>query len=543
MGSGGVARRAPFDLPSGPISLARVAGPAVAAALVAVWLIVDPRTPDLAAQIYRVALFKQIGLAVWDEHWYAGHDLPGYSLLFGPLGALLGMRVVGALCALASTVLFGRLATTFYGEEAAAWGTGVFAVVAVGDVWLGRLAFALGVSLALAAGLALARERPWSAGLLSVLCAAASPVAGLVLALAGCTVALHSRAARPALALAAGPAFVVAALALLFPEGGHEPFPLLSFLATAGAVGAFALALPRGESLLRLGAVVYLGACVAFLLVSTPVGSNVERYGVLLGAPLLVCAALRARAGGGPGLDGWGTVRFGVGLCALAVWVLWGPVRETAAVAGSPATSVSFYVPVERFLDGLGGPPVRIEVPLTRSHWEAGELAGRVSLARGWDKQMETRYDGGAAASAASFRRWLADQAVSYVALPDVALDPSSAAEGRLIRGGLPFLREVFADAHWRIYEVLGATPIVTGPGRLRTLGHDRFTVAAYARGSLLVRVHYTRYLTLTSGRGCVSPGPGGWTLVQVPARGAVTVAARFSLAAAFGRERACRSG
>ncbi len=42
-------------------------------------------------------------------------------------------------------------------------------------------------------------------------------------------------------------------------------------------------------------------------------------------------------------------------LCAIAVWVVWGPVRETLAVAGSEATSASYYAPVERFLAGVAG--------------------------------------------------------------------------------------------------------------------------------------------------------------------------------------------
>ena len=83
-------------------------------------------------------------------------------------------------------------------------------------------------------------------------------------------------------------------------------------------------------------------------------------------------------------------------LCAIGVWVVWGPVRETLAVAGSEATSASYYAPVERFVAGVqaaSGTPVRVEVPLTRSHWEAALLAPSVSLARGWDKQDETRFD------------------------------------------------------------------------------------------------------------------------------------------------------
>ena len=122
----------------------------------AVWLLVDPRTPDLAAQVYRVGLFEHAGFAVWDEHWYAGHALPGYSLLFPPLAALLGLRVLAALSVLVSAALFERLVLGVYGP-AARWGAVWFAVAAVGDIWLGRLTFALGVTFAVAAVLALAR--------------------------------------------------------------------------------------------------------------------------------------------------------------------------------------------------------------------------------------------------------------------------------------------------------------------------------------------------------------------------------------------------
>ena len=76
---------------------------------------------------------------------------------------------------------------------------------------------------------------------------------------------------------------------------------------------------------------------------------------------------------------------------------VWGPVRETAAVAGNASTSASYYVPVERFVAGVelhGAQPVRVEVPFTRGHWEAAWLAPKVSLARGWEKQLDERYDG-----------------------------------------------------------------------------------------------------------------------------------------------------
>ncbi len=526
-------RRAPVELPSRGGEPLSAAAPALGLALVAIlaWLIADPHTPDLAAQVYRVGLFRQSGFAIWDEHWYAGHHLPGYSLLFPPLGALFGVRAVGAACALLSTALFALILAEAYPRRAR-WGAAAFAVAAVGDIWLGRLAFALGVSLALAAVLAYRRGRGGPAVLLAALAAAGSPVAGLLLGVGALSGSITSRTLRPLLVLALPAAAVVLPLSALFPEGGTEPFPFYSFLATAGAVLAFVLAVPREERALRAGGLLYLLACVACVVIHSPVGSNIERYGVLLGAPLLIAARPRLGAVGAGAL------------AALAVWVLWGPVRETAAVDGGAATSAAYYVPLERFLDGLGGPPVRIEVPLTRSHWEAALLAPRVSLARGWEKQLDERYDRvllGHGLHAASYERWLQREAVAYVALPDVALDPSSAAEGRLIRGGLPYLREVFTSAHWRVFRVEGARGILSGPGRLTSLGHDSFSFLAARAGTFLVRVHSTRYWTLTEGAGCVGGGPEGFTEVRVSAPGPVRVAARFSLARAFGSGSSCR--
>jgi hypothetical protein len=523
----------------------------LAAALLGVWLLVDPHTPDLAGQVYRVQLFHQVGFALWDEHWYAGHHLPGYSLLFPPLGALLGMRLLAALAVLASAVLFERIVVDVYGP-AARWGAAFFALAAVCDVWIGRLAFALGVALALGAVLALLRGRLLAAVLLGALCAAASPVAGALLALAAFSQALAGRSPRALLVLGAPVAGVLLALALLFPEGGYEPYPFLSFLATALVVLAFLLALPPGARALRIGAAVYLLVCLLSLLVHTPMGSNIERYGALLAGPLLLCARLGSR---GRALGAQRTRYLQqrerltpavvVALAMAAVWVAWGPVRETAAVAGEESTSAAYYAPVEGFLAGRGEAPVRVEVPLTRSHWEAALLAPSVSLARGWEKQLDSRFDQvllTPGLTAGRYERWLHEQAVAYVALPDTPLDPSSAQEGRLIRRGLPYLRQVFASRHWRIFAVGSPTPLAAGPGRLTMLGHDTFVLRAISAGSFLVRVHFSRYLTLERGRGCIGRAPGGWTAVEVSAPGEVVVAARFSLARALGTGRACKA-
>ena len=157
---------------------------------------------------------------------------------------------------------------------------------------------------------------------------------------------------------------------------------------------------------------------------------------------------------------------------------------------------------------------------------------------------VQERYDDvllGPGLNAGTYARWLRDEAVAYVALPDALLDPSSSAEGRLIRAGLPYLREVFSSGHWRIYAVLSATPLASGPGRLTALGHDYFSLSASAPGSFLVRVRYTRYFVLARGAGCVARAPRGWTSVLVRAPGTLVVRARFSLGRALGLGGSCR--
>jgi len=243
----------------------------VAAALALLWLAAAPRTPDLAAQNFRAGVFAREGWAVWNPWWFAGHHLPGYSLLSGPLGALLGPRVLGAACAVASTILFARLATAAFGARARL-GTLWFAVASVADLCIGRITYALGVTLGLAALAALGSRRPRLAGLLGVACAAGSPVAGAFLALAGAAVVLaralelggaplklrpRDPLVRGAAGMAAASLATVGALALAFPEGGDLTMPFAPSVAVVGACLAVLALLPRAERSRRIGGVLY----------------------------------------------------------------------------------------------------------------------------------------------------------------------------------------------------------------------------------------------------------------------------------------------
>ena len=505
--------------------------------LVAAWLVLAPRSPDLAAQTYRATLFESSGFTVWDNNWYAGHHLPGYSLVFPWLALLLGMRLVGVIAVLVSTFAFERITRVVYGPSAR-WGAACFAVAAAGDLWIGRLTFALGVSFAMLAVLAFVRERPWLAGVLTAVCAATSPVAGLLLALAGATHVLVTRRMAAGLALVLPAFLVIAPLQALFPEGGWEPFAASSVIATLTVTLAFLYALPREERMLRVGGFVYLGVTV-LAIVPTPMGSNIDRYAVLLAGPLLLCA-LGRHGFSRPGRPLAASV---LALGLILVWTVWGPVRESAEVIGDPSTSAAYYTPLKRFLATHGGPLARVEVPFTHSHWEAALLAPQFPLARGWERQLDTKYDPlffGGTLTAAAYRAWLQREAVTYVALPDVRLDGSSDEEAALIRKGLPYLREVFSSAHWRVFAVRDPAPLASAPGQLVGLDHDSFKLRFAAQGTSVVRVRYTRYWTVTAGGACVASAPGGWTAVRAQGPGVVHVAARFSLARGLGLDGGC---
>jgi hypothetical protein len=327
-------------------------------------------------------------------------------------------------------------------------------------------------------------------------------------------------------------------LEALFPEGGWEPFAASSVTATLAVTLAFLYVVPRTERLLRVGAFVYMGV-TALAILPTPMGSNIDRYAVLLAGPLALCALGRNgfRQAGRP------LAAVALAVAGIVVWTAWGPVRESTGVIGDPSTSAAFYIPLKRFLATHGGPFERVEVPFTHSHWEAALLAPEYPLARGWERQLDTKNDPiffQTPLTRSGYDAWLHDNAVSYVALPDVRLDGSSDEEAALIRRGVPYLRRVFASTHWQVFAVRDSAPLVSAPATLAGLDHDSFTLRFVAAGRSLVRVHYTRYWTATTGQGCVSSAPGGWTWVSSKAPGVLRVGARFSLGRALGLQGGC---
>jgi len=522
----------------------------VAAPLSAAYLVLAPPSGDLAAATYRSALFTRAGFVLWDNSWYGGHYLPGYSLLAPALGALLGTRLLLALCAIASAGLFSVLAQRAFPRAGARAASVSFALGVGVGLLSGRVAYGLGLAVGMLALLALIYAPPAVALALAALTTLASPVAGALLALAGLAYALASilpsvrdggarggrhqgaRACRRGLALAAAALLPALGMTLAFPEGGWQPFAPGMFWPVLAGVVLTALALPRfGGTLaagirqpLTWGAWLYALALVGAFALHTPVGDNAVRLGALLGAPLAVGAL-------------WQRRRLVLALLAPALlyWQLEASISDVAALAGTPSVTAAYYSPLVAELQRLAhDKPLRLEVPPTEGHWESVYLPEDplILLARGWERQLDTRYNAlfyRPGLSASAYRSWLSQNAVSYVALPDVRLDVAGVQEGRLIRHGLPCLTEVWRSAEWRVFAVRGSTPLAQPPAVLTGVGADSFTLRAPRPGAFTVRVRFTPYWTLLGGRGSVHRATGGWTEVDTRRAGVIRVGIEFA--------------
>jgi len=520
---------------------------ALSATLAAAMLAWNPPVGDLAAQVFRTELFQRGGLSIWNGSWYGGHYTLTYSVLFPPLAALLGPRLVGTLAVVASAYLFDRLVRDRWGE-AARWATLWFGAGVVTLLADGQLTFALGVALGLASLRALQLGWRGPALLAAAACALSSPVAAVFLA----GVLLAGAAEWPAdlnrffrgwrggggppwrrapkapehmgegrrdrtrgqdawtrgegawtrgqgawtrgqAAQTRGQALWAAALALalvlvpnaVFPGAGEFPFAFSSFVAIPLWCGS-ALYLTRGLA----GEERQLRrVLLAYMLAAVAIWLVPNAMGgnaVRLGALFggpVLAAALLAHR---PRVPIWFLALF---LAGSLYWQVTASVTQIARSVGDPSTSAAYFQPLERWLRAHGGDAVRVEVPPTANHWESAYLAPQVDLARGWLRQLDTTRDGIFYAEEGVltdrvYRAWLRDNAVRYVALPDAPLDYSSVAERRLILREPPYLMPRWRSDHWRVYAVRDPAPLV------QSLGSGAATVRWIGHQGFALAVH-----------------------------------------------------
>ncbi len=508
------------------------------AAIGIVYLLVAPPTTDLAAQAHRTALAER-GVWIYDLSWFGGHHLPSYSVLSPLLGDWLGILTVGVASAVLGAWAFERLvrrAWTGRGAELAAWwfAGGIGALL-----FTGRITFLLGFALGLLTLLALTARRPAAALLGAVvgalLTTLASPVAALFLALVATAVAAGrvDRTVRRTALVTAGLAFAFAlVLAVAFPGGGSEPFVPSAWIPAIAALLVVLVALPSDERGLRVGVALYLAGIVLAGVLATPMGGNATRLAALAGGPLLVAAL-------------WGRRPLVVAALVLPFlyWQLYPPTRDAIQAWNDPSTRAEYWEPADGALRALlATDPGRVEIPPTARRGEARWISTDVPLVRGWTRQLDrdrnALFYGDADHSAApisgdDYRAWLDENAVRWVALPDAATDYASRRAVELLEAGrVPGLTRVWDDAHWTVWNVRDARPLVESEASgdaapVHVIAHaaDRLSFTGASEGTpLRVRVRWSPYLRITSGNACLSEGENGWTRVIPSGPGTVSV-------------------
>jgi hypothetical protein len=230
----------------------------------------------------------------------------------------------------------------------------------------------------------------------------------------------------------------------------------------------------------------------------------------------------------------------------LLYWQWSSPVDDVVRASGDASVHASYYDGMLAFLHGRQAAegPFRVEIPFTDNHWESARVAPTVPLARGWERQLDRKVNGlfydGRRLTGRRYLSWLHANAVRYVALADAPIDYSAAAEAKRIRNGnVPGLREVFHDAHWRVFAVSDPTPLATG-ARVVALGHDSVDLDVPRAGRVVLKVRFTPYWRVVQGAGCVEPDrpfgvdaqdppAGPWTVVDVRRPGRIRLATDFA--------------
>jgi hypothetical protein len=520
---------------------------------------------DLAAQDAWTGFAVAHPTSAYNFAWYGGMHPASYSLISPYVMSVAGVRTTMLVAGTVSAALLALLLSRLPLRTDPVW-AGLYAAVALtGNAVSGRVTFGLGVLFGLGAlavmftwphgatgrGPRLARGA--SAVLLAGLATAASPVAGLCLGVVAAALWVrHRRVASIAVGVA--PVVVVLGTGLLFPFHGIQPIswqtaclPLV--LAVAGVV-----LVPRGWRLGRTCSAVYGVAVLLTWVLPSPIGTNIARMALLFGGVLLVAAASGA----------WWTSllsqRFGpkVGRVVLVAAILTSSVWQVAVarqdVLGSkPSPGLDAQVqPLVAQLDLRGADLGRVEVVPMESHREASALAPYVNLARGWNRQADVArnpmfYRDDQPFTIDDYRQWLRRWAVRLVVLPASTPDYAGLRERGLLRGGLPFLREVWSDASWTLYEVADPTPLASAPATVAGSDAAGISVRMPAAGSTVLRIAWSPWLSLVDQDGhrvedsalagsCLARLPAtekrpvDWVVLTVTRPGLYRVAAPYAL-------------
>jgi hypothetical protein len=493
--------------------------------------------PDWPAQEFRSWLVHSSGLQVWNNAWYGGHALPGYSVLYPVAAMLLGAGLSGLLGVTVSSWAAIRLTSDVDSRWARTYGIAVPVAAAawgLANLILGQVPFILGVAAALLALLAV-RRRIWVlAGLLAALCSLFSPLAGLFLLLVAIAWGpdIGWRRAGPLFLAALGSAVSVVV------GGGSGQFPtvITSVITVSLYVVLGTVCISRELRTLRRFMLVYGAAAAVFFTVPNPVGGNLTRLGQLIAFPLLLWLLARK------GLRQWSSKAVHAVvvvslLLAAGAWQVAPVVSAVARADGDPSRNAQFYSGLLSFLSTQNGTNGRLEIPFTREHWESVYVAKKFPIARGWERQLDLQYNEVLyhPLNAEQYRAWLAAASVDMVALPHAPLDYGGVAERALLRHPPSYLKPIYSDRYWNVFRVVDASPLLVGQAAtLVRLDSSSVTVNFTQPGSEVIRLHGSKLWRTSAPHVCLSTTSNGWLQVRASRPGIVTVRAQVTFSNLF---------
>ena len=475
---------------------------AVSAGLVAAllaWL--GPRGGDYAAHAYQRELFLRHGFTFWDNYWYAGrYAFVGYSLLYYPLAAWLGIELLAVLSVVVAAAAFAWLLEREWGERAV-WASRAFAVLWAGVVLTGEFPFALGMALALVALVGLQAGRQWLGAVLIFAVVAASPVAFVLLAVAAVGVGVVRRY-RMVTAFALATAAIAELVVLrVFAAGGTLAFPWSEAVeAIAFCLGGCALTLRAEDAApLRRFLGLYLVVVLVVWAIPSGLGHDVARVRLLALPLVLLLAALRR----------WRPLPLVVAALVLAgVWNIQPLASQWTASSADGSRAARVWTAPVAWLHAHLRPGYRVEAVDTSQHWPAYYLAGAgIPLARGWFRQDDFPFNRllyAPSLDRRAYMAWLHRLGIAYVVATRFPLDHTAVAEDAVVTATL---RRVFRTSDVSIYAVPRARSIVSGGAKVVAFGQASLVVRVPRAGDYRIAIRWSPFVSSSDGVTYSKPG------------------------------------
>ncbi|MBK3577319.1 MFS transporter [Streptomyces sp. MBT65] len=463
---------------------------------------------DLAAQDAWAEFVGRHPDSAYNLAWYGGMHPVSYSVVSPYLMSVLGVRTTMMIAGTISAGLLTMILIRSRSVKNPLWASlaGVFALLC--NAASGRVTYGLGLVFGLGAVAVVFcwpyrwRYKRWAKALcaapLAALATMSSPVAGLFVGLIAVALFLQKR--RPgAWALGLAPAAVVAVSAWLFPFSGTQPMLFGSMILPLASGVLVYFLVPRAWTTVRITAAVYSIGVILVWLVSSQIGSNISRLAMLFAGVTLIAALPFAV----PRSRKWYAIA--LAFVGFNGWIGFKSVDDVINTA--PAASWSHELaPLVNELQTVGAERGRVEVVPARSHIEASALAPYVNLARGWNRQADMErnplfYDD--TLNSANYHEWLQRWAVHYVVLPKDKPDGDGGERERaLVQRGMPYLKQVWGDANWQLFQVTDPAPLAEPNAVVDRAEQGELTIEVKKKGRILIRIPYSPWLSIVDAKG-----------------------------------------